>query len=390
LFFLLSPLFFAFFAFPIYHSLVTMSVFSKPANQAFVCGVLVRSFLNDPNHVHLVYVVLEERHVIALWNGNRRVFEELGLTLEDLMKRHRQDPLHATVYYNGGNKPKLPLSAVVGRKYRVQLVSVVSGHNKVGLAVDIYDGKNLLGAGHVTLRVMGDAKPFHVGGMVNNTRPTSPVTKPSAFFFPEFAKTADAKPPPRKKVEVGSVLLKQGGVTVLSPDLSLFKGGQQGRQYLWTQERVKAAWDKFWTVLDHLLKEGNLKIVILQGPAASGKSTWLRDNAANLSGCIVLDATFTLRNYFTNMANLAGESGHQHTFRVIRFRTSLADRLRLDKKRADDQTSGRDALPEEVHQRMEEQNKKLTDAMIQDVLPGCEIVGIKFEDNSSGGGAKAD
>jgi hypothetical protein len=183
-----------------------MAVLSKAIpKQEFVCGLLVRSFRDDAGSVHLVYVVLEERHVRALWYGNRRVFENLGLTLDDLLARHQQDPLHATVYYNGGNKPKLPLSAVVGRKYRVQLVSVVSDHNKVGLAVDIYDSKNLLGAGHVTLRVTGDAKPFHVGRMVNKTRSDATMTRSSAFFFPKFAETADAKPPPRKKV--GLVLL---------------------------------------------------------------------------------------------------------------------------------------------------------------------------------------
>ena len=364
-----------------------MAVFSKPIerDQSFSCPVLVKSFRDDPEHVHLVYVVLEDRHVRALWHGNRRVFEELGLTLDDLLARHQRDPLHATVYYNGGNKPKLPRSAVVGRKYRVQLFSFVFDETKVGLAVNIYDGKNLLGAGHVTLRVTGDAKPFHVGGMVNKTRQEVPV-KPSAFFFPKFAEKADAKPPPRQKVKVGPVVSVQAGVTVLSPDLALLTNGK----YVWSPQRAKEAWNKFWARLESLLKEDSRKIVVLQGPPASGKSTWLRDNAANLSDCVVLDATFTALWYFRRMAKLAGESGHEHTFRVVRFLTPLADRLRLDQKRADDTTSGRDALPVEVHERMEEQNKVLDDEMIQDVLSGCKIEKVTFVDNSSGGGAKAD
>ena len=350
----------------------------------FLCELLLRAFKLDNDSVHLVYVVFEDRHVKALWDGNRRVFEKLGLTLDDLLARHQQDPLHATVYYNGGNKPKLPRSAVVGRKYRVQLVSVVFDETKVGLAVDIYDGKNLLGAGHVTLRVTGDAKPFHVGGMVNKTRPTSPVTNPSAFFFPEFAKTADAKP--RQKAEVGSVVSVQAGLTVISPDSALFINGK----YFWTPKRVKKAWDKFWTELGSRLRKGSCKIVVLQGPPASGKSTWLRDNAANLSGCVVLDATFTTAQYFKCLASFAKKSRKKHTFRVVRFRTPLDVRIRLDQKRAIDRTSGRDALPEEVHKRMEKQNTVLTNAMIQKVLSGCRIEEIQFVDNSSGGGAKAD
>lgn len=363
-------------------------------NLLFLCNLLFRAFKLDNDSVHLVYVVFEDRHVKALWDGNRRVFEKLGLTLDDLLARHQQDPLHATVYYNGGNKPKLPRSAVVGRKYRVQLVSVVFDETKVGLAVDIYDGKNLLGAGHVTLRVTGDAKPFHVGGMVNKTRPEAPVTKPSAFFFPEFAKTADAKPQPpprakpsrRQKAEVGSVVSVQAGLTVISSDSALFINGK----YFWTPKRVKKAWDKFWTELGSLLKDDSRKIVVLQGPPGSGKSTWLRDNAANLSGCVVLDATFTTAQYFKCLASFAKKSRKKHTFRVVRFRTPLDVRIRLDQKRAIDRTSGRDALPEEVHKRMEKQNTVLTNAMIQKVLSGCRIEEIQFVDNSSGGGAKAD
>lgn len=386
------PTVFCFFAFPIYHSLVTMTVLSKPIpKQEFVCGLLVRSFRDDAGSVHLVYVVLEERHVCALWHGNRRVFENLGLTLDDLLARHQQDPLHATVYYNGGNKPKLPRSAVVGLKYRVQQFSVVSDHNKVGLAVDIYDGKTLLGAGHVTLRVTGDAKPFHVGGMVNKTRADAIPTRSSAFFFQEFAETADAKPPPRQKAEVGSVASVQGGYTVLSPDLALFVINGKGElKYVWSPERVKKAWGKFWTELGRLLKEDSRKIVILQGPPASGKSTWLRNNASSLSGCIVLDVTFTLLRYFRHMAKLAGESGHKHTFRVVRFSTPLNVRITRDQERGKDTTNGRVALPKEVHVRMEKQNSSLTDAMILEVLYGCNIEKVQFVDNSSGGGAKAD
>ena len=174
---------------------------------------------------------------------------------------------------------------------------------------------------------------------------------------------------------------------ILSPDRALFINGK----YVWSQERVKEAWEKFWPELERLLKKGSRKIVVLQGPPASGKSTWLRDNAANLSGCIVLDATFTGLWYFKRMAKRAGESGHQHTFRVIRFRTPYKTRLGLDQNRADDPTSGRDeVVPLNIHQNMEKQNSNLTDAMIKEVLSGCEIVEIQFVDNTSDGGAKAD
>ena len=359
-------------------------VFSK-LTTVFFCGVLVKAFRDDPKKVHLVYVVLEKRHVIALWHSNRDIFEKLGLTLSDLMKRHELDPLHATVYYNGGNKPKLPHSAVVGRRYKIKVVSVVSDKTKVGLAVDIYNGNNLLGAGHITLRVSGDAKPFHVGGMVNKTRPDAVVTKPSAFFFEKFAEDANAKPPPRTNVVVGSVVLENDGCTIISPDNALF----HEKKYLWTPQRVKEAWDKFWKELECLLGNCNRSIVVLQGPPGSGKSTWLHENAKKLSGCVVLDATFTASWYFNRMAILAKESGKQHTFRVVRFRTSIEDRIRLDQKRAIDPKSGRDALPREVHERMDGQNSTLSDVVLQEKLQGCIIDEVQFVDSSSGGG-KAD
>jgi hypothetical protein len=138
------------------------------------------------------------------------------------------------------------------------------------------------------------------------------------------------------------------------------------------------------------LKEDSRKIVVLQGPAASGKSTWLCKNASSLYECVVADVTFTLLKYFRHMAQLARKSGYKHTFRVIRICTPLDVRLSLDQKRAEDQTSGRDALPKNVHERMEKQNSNLTDAMIKEVLYGCNIEKVQFVDNSSGGGAKAD
>lgn len=78
---------------------------------------------------------------------------------------------------------------------------------------------------------------------------------------------------------------------ILSPDSYLY---QLNGKYHWTPRRAKAAWQRTWIQLDDFLRWGKrpAKAVLLMGPPASGKSTWLQSNREK--NVVYFDATFDL------------------------------------------------------------------------------------------------
>ena len=93
---------------------------------------------------------------------------------------------------------------------------------------------------------------------------------------------------------------------IISPD-SYLTDPATG-EYRWTPARVKAAWVKakarFKTVLGWPIKPE--KVVLLMGVPASGKSTWLAENADERF--LYFDATFDLpwkRKPYIDMARSA-------------------------------------------------------------------------------------
>lgn len=76
---------------------------------------------------------------------------------------------------------------------------------------------------------------------------------------------------------------------IVSPDNYLYS--EDGR-YVWSPERVKAAWRQAMSHLDRYLANPRLnRVVLLVGIPASGKSTWLKANHDPNS--LYFDATFT-------------------------------------------------------------------------------------------------
>jgi hypothetical protein len=76
---------------------------------------------------------------------------------------------------------------------------------------------------------------------------------------------------------------------IVSPDSYLFT--EDGR-YVWSPDRVKAAWRKAMSQLDRLVADPRYnKVVLMVGIPASGKSTWLQSN--HDADGIYFDATFT-------------------------------------------------------------------------------------------------
>ena len=78
---------------------------------------------------------------------------------------------------------------------------------------------------------------------------------------------------------------------IISPDSFLY---DEGGTYVWSVERVKAAWEsakkRYKTVLGWPIKPE--KVVLMVGAPASGKSTWLSRNANER--VLYFDATFDL------------------------------------------------------------------------------------------------
>ncbi len=93
-------------------------------------------------------------------------------------------------------------------------------------------------------------------------------------------------------------------MTVISPDAHLF----EGERYLWSQERVKLAWDKARQEFAEAIKNPDIsRVVLLVGTPASGKTTWLAANAGE--GDVYFDACLDLpwkRRPFVSAATEAG------------------------------------------------------------------------------------
>lgn len=76
---------------------------------------------------------------------------------------------------------------------------------------------------------------------------------------------------------------------IISPDQHLID--PDTGLYHWTVDRVKSAWVKSTAELDAALAAGGVsKVVLMVGIPASGKTTWLAQNAE--SGVVYFDATF--------------------------------------------------------------------------------------------------
>ena len=77
---------------------------------------------------------------------------------------------------------------------------------------------------------------------------------------------------------------------IISPDHYLID--QETGEYVWSPERVKAAWNSAKQKLGRVMVDPRVKkLVLMVGVPASGKSTWLKANKE--SGAVYFDATFT-------------------------------------------------------------------------------------------------
>jgi len=77
---------------------------------------------------------------------------------------------------------------------------------------------------------------------------------------------------------------------IISPDHYLID--QETGEYVWSPERVKAAWKSAKQKLGRVMADPRVKkLVLMVGVPASGKSTWLKANKE--PGAVYFDATFT-------------------------------------------------------------------------------------------------
>ena len=77
---------------------------------------------------------------------------------------------------------------------------------------------------------------------------------------------------------------------IISPDHYLID--EETGEYVWSPERVKAAWASAKQKLDRVVASPKVtKLVLMVGVPASGKSTWLK--AHKEPGAVYFDATFT-------------------------------------------------------------------------------------------------
>ena len=94
---------------------------------------------------------------------------------------------------------------------------------------------------------------------------------------------------------------------IVSPDNYLIT---EDGEYVWTQDRVKEAWNKSYASLRRLAKDPKYtKVVLMVGIPASGKSTWLRSHKE--SEALYFDATFTTQRARRPVIEIAKEAGMQ-------------------------------------------------------------------------------
>jgi predicted kinase len=94
---------------------------------------------------------------------------------------------------------------------------------------------------------------------------------------------------------------------IISPDHYLID--EETGEYVWSPERVKAAWKSAKSKLAQVLRSPKVKkLVLMVGVPASGKSTWLKSNKE--PGAVYFDATFTTnwaRQPVIDVAKAAGK-----------------------------------------------------------------------------------
>ena len=92
---------------------------------------------------------------------------------------------------------------------------------------------------------------------------------------------------------------------IVSPDSYLIT---ESGEYVWTPERVKAAWNQSYAALKRLSDDPRYeKVVLMVGIPASGKSTWLKRN--HDPSAIYFDAPFTTQRARLPVIQIAKEAG---------------------------------------------------------------------------------
>jgi len=92
---------------------------------------------------------------------------------------------------------------------------------------------------------------------------------------------------------------------IVSPDQYLIT---ESGEYVWSPERIKAAWKSANAALLRLTNDPKwAKVVLMVGIPASGKSTWLKKNQE--SDAIYFDATFTKSSERAPIIQIAKEAG---------------------------------------------------------------------------------
>lgn len=140
-------------------------------------------------------------------------------------------------------------------------------------------------------------------------------------------------------------LYRQARGIIVSPDHYLID--EDTGEYVWSPERVRAAWGRANAKLKRLLASPYIStVVLLIGIPAAGKSTWIRSHAE--PGTIYYDATFTIRRHRAPIIDLVKEAGKR--VEAIVMNTPLPVCLKRNLCRSPDRR-----VPHEVIERMHAQ-----------------------------------
>lgn len=121
------------------------------------------------------------------------------------------------------------------------------------------------------------------------------------------------------------------GHVVISPDQHLID--PDTGLYQWTVDRVQSAWEMSRAELDDALATGGVsKVVLMVGIPASGKTTWLEQNAE--SGVVYFDATFKNARARRPILDIVGRYGVP--VEAVVMATPLNEALRRNRTRPPD------------------------------------------------------
>jgi predicted kinase len=124
---------------------------------------------------------------------------------------------------------------------------------------------------------------------------------------------------------------------IISPDHHLFVDGV----YVWSLPRVIEAWDKTRAEFDRIMTwpVKPSKLVLLMGPPAAGKSTWLTEHEDET--VLYVDATFDLP--WKRAPWIEKATAHGIPVEVVWFRTDIEVCVERNSHRSSDR-----AVPEDV------------------------------------------